>query len=133
MTIGRPYFRDGGKLEAERLVMRIEDSIDIGEFAVFRTETNEGSVTTNVSRTFWFPDKATKAGDLVVLYTKAGSNKERPNKNGSTSHFFYWGMSEVLWDSPEFAAVVAHIDEWRSTLTPDEDTIDASLSKTQEL
>jgi hypothetical protein len=93
MNTQRPYFRDPGTLASERLVLRINAATEIGEFAIFRAAAEDGSVTTEVTHVFWFPDKAAKAGDVVVLYTKEGANRERSNRDGSTSHFFYWGSA----------------------------------------
>lgn len=109
--------RNPGVLTDERLVLEVTAGpTDIGEFAVFRAGADEGSVTSNVSRVFWFPDGLVKARDLVVLYTKEGTSTVRVNKNGSTSHFYYWGLSEPIWRAENFVAVLTHIDQWESTL-----------------
>jgi hypothetical protein len=126
MNIERPYIRDRGILQSERVVLRIVAPTNIGEFAVFRAATADAAVTTDVSRVFWFPDGQAKSGDIVVLYTKEGINKERANKGGYTSHFFYWGLNQAIWEDPDVAAVVVHIDEWRSTLTAEDEKTEQS-------
>jgi hypothetical protein len=116
MKLQIPIVRDAGNLSAERLVMRVSGATDIGEFIAFRSGVENGIVTTNVTHVFWFPDQSIRSGDIVVLYTKAGIQKQRVNRNGYTSHFFYWGLTQPVWDNANYAAVVAHIDEWNSTL-----------------
>jgi hypothetical protein len=109
--------RDAGDPHAERLVLRVTAaSADIGQFAVFRAESSEASVTNKVSNTFWFPDGSGREGDRVVLYTKRGVQQDRVNKTGSTSHFYYWGLERPIWGTKEFVAVIVHIDEWASTI-----------------
>jgi hypothetical protein len=105
-----------GTARKERLVLQVLASTDIGEFAVFRTRERAGTVTTGVLDVFWFPDKAVEAGDLVVLYSKRGRQSEKKLDNGSTVHFFYWGVEDPAWAQEGVAAVLLHVDEWRSHL-----------------
>jgi hypothetical protein len=91
---------DRGNGDKERIVMKATADIDVGRFAIFRAGANdEGAPTSDVADVFWFPDKAVKARDLVVLYTKAGKTSERPSKSGGTVHFFYWGRPNPLWST----------------------------------
>jgi len=126
MIMQNPQIRDRGNLDAERLVLGPAVATDVGEYAVFRAAAAGGSVTTDITNVFWFPDHPVKAGDTIVLYTKPGNRKERVNKDGSTSHFFYWGIASPIWTGPEYVAVIAHIDEWLSTLAANAETADSS-------
>jgi hypothetical protein len=117
MSIVISSIADQGLALKERLVLRVLTDTDVGRYAVLRTASLEGMATTLVKNTFWFPDKAVSAGDYVVLYSKAGTPKEKPLKKGGTSHFFYWGHSEALWSSPSEAAVLLQIETW-STVIP---------------
>jgi hypothetical protein len=53
----------------------------------------------DVPHAYWFTDKKIGRGDFVVLYSKKGVRKEKKNADGTTSHFFYWGLSNPLWVS----------------------------------
>lgn len=107
--------RDAGVVDQERLVLKVTDDADIGNHAVFATDlTTEGQVSNQVKNAYWFPDKKVRAGDLVVLYSKSGTALEKKNKNGSTSHFFYWDLNKVVWNEETVAAVVAEIKAWSS-------------------
>lgn len=105
---------DRGITAKERLVLEVVAKTDVGEYAVFRTGVSGTSVTVGVRNTFWFPDKPVAAGDLVVLYSKSGTESEKELERGTKAHFFYWGAGGSLWGGKEDAAVIAHIDEWIS-------------------
>ena len=105
--------REKGDLSKERIVMKAQNSGNVGEFMLVQTGLQEGSVTNKVYEAFWFPDKDVKAGDFVVVYTKRGSDSAKPF-NGVTSHFFYWGKDQSIWSSSEKAAVLMHAPEWES-------------------
>lgn len=106
---------DKGDLQKERLVIRVLNDTDVGEFLIMRTGFINEAVNIGVSNTYWFPDKAVKAGDLVVLYSKVGTIKDKPLERGGTVHFFYWGESTALWNRPNTAAVLAHAPVWESS------------------
>lgn len=107
--------RKKGALAEERLVLEAIVPTDIGEYAVFDTTySTNNSVSNKVRHVFWFPDSDAKieAGDFVVLYTKKGKNASQKNKRGTTSHFFYWGLDQTIWNSEGDCAVVVKINDW---------------------
>jgi hypothetical protein len=103
---------ENGDLSRERLVLRVLRDTDVGKFVIFQARFDEDGPTTGVDEVFWFPDKPLHAGDLIVLYTKAGIQSEKIIAGGATTHFFYWGRSETLWDSPDHGAVVVEANDW---------------------
>lgn len=106
---------DRADLNKERIVMKVLSDTDIGGYAVFDAEYQEGIVTTGVQDVFWFPDKKVSAGDFVVLYTKRGkpSEKKLPIR-GKTTHFFYWGSSSPKWNTDGTTPVLLFISEWEA-------------------
>ena len=107
---------DSGVPAEERLILKVLSDADVGAFVVFRAAALDDTVTTGVKTVFWFPDKAVKAGDLVVLYTKKGTQSEKLLKDGNRAHFFYWNISSAIWDDKSMAAVILHVSEWTSHL-----------------
>lgn len=105
--------REAGNLQKERVVIRVESACDIGEYILLQTGFKNGSVNTGVHKTYWFPDKPVRAGDYVVVYTKKGTNSEKPF-NEATSHFFYMGNPEPIWNIEGRSAVLMHAPEWQS-------------------
>lgn len=104
-------------LETERIVLNVLLDTDIGRYAIFKTginiRDNKKIINNRVHKTYWFPDKNVKTGDTVVLYTKSGLSSERKNTDGTTTHFFYWGMKELTWNDNS-GSVLVSIPEWRS-------------------
>lgn len=113
MKIKISAIRDAGNLHKERVVIQVESACDIGEFILLQTGFMDGTVNTGIYETFWFPDKAVRPGDYVVVYTKKGKNSEKPLKE-ATSHFFYMANVEPIWNEEERSAVLMHAPEWQS-------------------
>lgn len=115
MDIKINYIKDAGIVKKERLVLKILKDCNIGYYIVVYTyyiDKNDGSISANVLNSFWFPDKRVIAGDLVILYTKKGEESEKKNKDGSTSHFFYWGLDKTIWNEEDDCAVLIEIEDW---------------------
>ena len=104
---------DAGVLEKERIVFSVLANEDVGRYVVFKSKkTGETSVSNKTSATFWFPDQSVQRGDLVVLYTKGGSDKSSATQGGKSSHFFYWGKTSPLWTNSDDAIVLVNINSW---------------------
>ena len=107
--------RNPGELERERIVVRAVGDTDIGDYLMLRTRTNGDVVRAGRARDcYWFRDKRVRAGDLVVLYSKSGTPREKQNDDDSLTHFFYWGLSEPCWSHEHSAAVLVRLREWVS-------------------
>jgi hypothetical protein len=106
--------RDSGDLQKERLVLKVEDATDLGNYAIFRAQTDlsDSSVYSGFLSAFWFPDFSAKAGDLVIVYTKKGTRGEKRNADGSTSHFIYLANTTTLWDDEGVTPVLVEISDW---------------------
>lgn len=96
----------------ERIVLNVLEDTNIGEFLILDTTYNNGKVSNKVRHPYWFPDKKVKKGDLVILYTTEGINHSRDNTVGSTSHFFYWGLGNNVWNNDGDCALLLHVDDW---------------------
>jgi len=106
-------------LEKERIILRVTADTDVGSFALLQTGFSGDEVTIGVHQTYWFPYKRVEAGDLVVLYTKKGTQNENTLKSGKKAHFFYWGLSAAIWGKSDRAPVLLYAPEWESK-RPDE-------------
>ena len=110
---------DKGVLDKERIILKVLIDADVGNFLLMQTGVNseDGGVTTHVYQSFWFPWKSVAAGDLVVVYTKSGTNSEKTiggGQAGRTAHFFYWGLRAPIWNNTNRASVILHAPEWES-------------------
>jgi len=61
---------------------------------------------------YWFPDQNVKDGDKIVLYTKSGVSSQRANPNGSTTFFYYWGLSSTVFNNSSDTAALLKIEQW---------------------
>ncbi|UST83310.1 hypothetical protein [Pseudomonas siliginis] len=102
---------DAGDLEKERIVLRAATNVDIGEFLLLQARTVGEKITTDISETYWFPDKEISSGDLVILYTKKGRDKEKETKEGK-SHFFYWHKTKCVWSKEATTPIILNAPFW---------------------
>jgi hypothetical protein len=106
--------REPGVLSTERLVLEAVQHGDVGSYAIFCSHLlSNGELSSRVERTFWFPDKRVNAGDLVVLYTKKGTQHDRRNEDNTVTHFFYWNLDAPLWNG-DVVPVVANLRDWEA-------------------
>ena len=98
--------QDKGDMRHERLVLRVKRDVDIGDFMLLRTAFADGHPTTRVENTLWFPDMLMSAGDIVVVYSKSGSAKQKKISGDRTAYFFYWHQDSTLWDDENVAPVL---------------------------
>lgn len=103
-----------GDLAKERLTLRANADLDIGDYLVAQTGVSDtGDPTVFFNQPYWLPYKKIKSGDLVVIYTKEGEQRSRPLKNGiNTAHFLYFHSQEPIWDDPEKGAIVLFTPIW---------------------
>jgi hypothetical protein len=113
MNVHLKSVRDAGNHAKERVVLKVAGNTDIGRYAIFDTTfDSEENVSNKLRHAYWFPDATVSEGDLVVLYTKDGDPKKVKNKDGSTTHFFYWGLERTVWNEDGDGAVLFLIKEW---------------------
>lgn len=114
MRVQIQYVAGRGDLSSERLVMRVRQDVDIGDFMLVRTGFEDDEVTTDVSNALWFPYKRLRAGDLVVVYSKGGRDKRKQLEDGHKAYFFYWDQDSSLWDDEHVAPVLLYAPQWAS-------------------
>ncbi len=113
MKLAIKYVTGHGDLQEERIVLRVIEDIDVGNYMIADTTyINESQVSNKLRHPFWIPDKQVDKGDLVVIYTKWGIDKTKNNKSGNKTHFFYWGLKNTIWNKEGDAAVVFAINDW---------------------
>ena len=103
---------DPGVLDKERIKLQALDNIEIGNYCLAdSTYTDDGKVSNKLRHFLWIPDKKVAKGDYIVIYTKAGQSKDEKN-NQTTTHTFFWGLKETVWNKSGDVAILLHIDEW---------------------
>lgn len=112
MNIKITSIAEPGVAGKERVVMKVLRDTDVGQYAVLRTGFRTPNPTTGVTDAYWFPDKAVRRNDIIVLYSKSGTVSEKNLESGATAHFFYWKLDRVLWSDSDHAAVVLEVNEF---------------------
>lgn len=106
-------FRDRGDLSGERIVLVSSEDMDVGKYLLLKSRTvNKDEVSTDLKDCFWLPDLSISAGDLVVIYSKAGQNRSKEYGDGSKSHFMYRGLKSAIWGDDADCAVLMEISSW---------------------
>jgi hypothetical protein len=116
MNLSISKVRFPGDLERERVVIEASKDAEVGRYLILRSRSDGKTYFGGkIQASYWFPDDEIKAGDLVVLYTKKGKRSTKSNNDGTTSHFFYWGLQTPVW-GPETAAVLVRTADWEATI-----------------
>lgn len=103
---------DFDTLDSERIILDVVDDTDIGYYMIAdSTYTADDKISNKVRHTYWFPDQKVKKGDVVVLYTKKGTNKPKKEKD-HTIYFYYWGLDKSIWNDEGDCALLFEIAEW---------------------
>lgn len=119
MSIDFDSIKDSGNIEKERIILKVTQACDLGKYMLaISKEITEQTFSSNLQNLYWFPDKELKLGDLVVLYTKKGEKGNTINEDGSTTYFYYWGLSTSLSKLEEKPCVVLLESTWKSLTVP---------------
>lgn len=108
MTLDIRSIIKSGDIKNERVTFRATSDLDVGDYAVFQVANINGDAGTEVFEAFWFPYKGIKEGDLIVLYTKAGTPRDKILTAGGVAHFYYWGKTEPIWANGELGVVLLY-------------------------
>ena len=112
MKIEIQSYKDLGDKEKERVVLSVKEDAELGVYILSTTVSNpDDTISASIKNIFWLPNQKVKAGDLVIVYTKSGSKQVIENEDGSSSYFFYWGLTESLM-SLENSTVVLFETTW---------------------
>lgn len=108
-----------GELSKERLTLKALADLDVGDYMVAQSGYRKGAPTTHFYHTLWFPFKRISKGDLVVVYTKEGSERDREISSGNIAHFFYLDLDKPIWDYKDRGAIVLYAPSWDAQSTDD--------------
>jgi hypothetical protein len=105
-----------GEISNERLHWKVIADTGLGNYVALATVYSSPTTFTAMPKSlFWFPSKPVKAGDNIVLYTKAGSAKSEPQADGTTNHFFFWGKATPLFAANEDCCVTLELNSWEAS------------------
>lgn len=107
---------DRGVGNKERLWLKVNGDTNLKFYIVFDTTYTSSDSISNLQRhAYWFKPKSVHAGDSVVLYTRSGTPSSQLNKDGTTSHFLFWGLEKTIWNVKEDCAVLFEVNSWQTS------------------
>ena len=100
--------------EEECLVLFVKEDCNSGNYLVFDETYNEdGSVSNKLRHLYIFDSHSLNKGDFIWLFThKEGHYDTHINKSKTTTHKFYWGLGNAIWNQEGDKVYVIHYDEW---------------------
>lgn len=102
-----------GNLKDERITFHVNSDCDVGDYILARAIDHAGSPSTELSNTLWFPYNPVKKGDLIVVYTKSGTQSSKPLKSEKNeAHFFFLGLKSTIWDDHSYGALLLLAPKW---------------------
>jgi hypothetical protein len=105
-----------GDQNEEYVKLRARQACDLGNYLVTdNTYTKDGKISNKLRHPYWFTSQGLNVGDYVFLYTRTGSASSFPNKLGSTTYKYYWGVREPLWNDTGDCAVLLELSGWKTT------------------
>lgn len=107
-----------GKAGEEYVLLEVTEDCQVGAHILADTTfTDTGRVSNKLRHTFWFPDKAINAGELVVVRTGKGTDDSYKNNIGTKVHRFYWNLALPVWNDQKDAAILVEIKDWSMSKT----------------
>ncbi len=104
---------DKGILANERIGFNIMKDCQLKFYLVAKTRTSGIGFANSGDAFFWFVPQEVKENDKVVLYTKKGKNSIMENKDGTTTYFYYWGLTEAIFKTDIDRVVLAKMNTWK--------------------
>lgn len=102
---------DSGIPNLERIVIRVLQSVDMGEFGLMLgIRGHGGSAIPIQDNMLWFGHGYLSAGDWIFVYTSPGQAKviDVPNTEGRIVSV-HWGKSVTIFNGPEFLPILFRI------------------------
>jgi len=107
---------DRGVPNQERLHLSVQQEATLSYYVVLLSRYLQATAVANSSLSaFWFPTVQVRPGDQIVLFTGSGQPNSRVESNGSTTHFYYWGFKNTVFNDPSSCVVVVEGVGWMAS------------------
>jgi hypothetical protein len=104
-----------GDVHNERLLFEVTQDANLGYYVLIATrETSSGRVYAGSRAAYWFEAREVKAGDNVIVYTRAGQDTTQRGPDGRLNHFYYWGLTHPLFSDSSARVVIAELSTWET-------------------
>src|SRR5213078_5386428 len=83
-----------GNIDHERVHLEATKDCDVSFYILIATVAMSAErIYVGARPAYWFEPEEVKAGDHVIVYTKAGRYSKQPRRDGHFNHFFYWARN----------------------------------------
>jgi hypothetical protein len=108
---------DRGVPNRERLRLTALTDANLVNYVIFDTiKMANGTAVDPVPRhVLWFTPYLVKAGDDIIVYSRAGTPSASAKSGGGRNHFFFWGLGKTIWGHKDACAVVLEINDWATS------------------
>jgi hypothetical protein len=110
--------KDVGIVNEERIILEVTEECNIGKYLIAITHyvSGDNSISVVQKGSYFFPNLQVKKGDWVVLYTKNGTESEKKNSDGTTSYFYFWGLSAENLTKENDCFVLIEVNTWKTVI-----------------
>ena len=104
-----------GVLKDERVHLLAEVDLNLTFYLIFSTYRIGDGVSRMPERVYWFPEHEVKAGDHVILYTRAGTDSTNRRNDGATNHFFFQDLDSALYTKSSACVLALEVNTWMTS------------------
>jgi hypothetical protein len=102
--------RKQGAADEEYVLLEATADCNLADYILCDTTfTSAGKVSNHLRHTYWFPPKAVKRGEFVILRTGTGKNGTFTTTAKQVVHRFFWGLGSAVWNNSGDAAVLLEV------------------------
>jgi hypothetical protein len=106
---------DKGEVRKERVHLKATRDGNTSFFILLAAQAvSANEVSAGARPAYWFEPADIKAGDHVIVYTRAGEYSKSRRTDGYLNHFFYWGRTTTLFGAETARVVIAALDTWET-------------------
>lgn len=100
--------------DSERIILDVLQTTNLVHYLISDTTyKSAGKISNKLRHIHWFAPKEVKAGDVVKLYTKKGTDFSS-KKEKYTLHICYWGLDSCVWNDEGDRALLMELSDWQT-------------------
>jgi hypothetical protein len=106
---------DRGLLASERFHFQMTVDLNLSFLVLLDTVySNPTGIDAGNKLAYWFPPKLVKAGEHIVVYSRAGVVSAEL-KNGINYHFVFRGLATPVYANPNACGVIMELQTWTTS------------------